>query len=346
MTSAFSITRPDDLIRLLQLHGKNAHNLRREALKEKERVFGNKVFVRGVIEVSNYCRENCNYCGMRRENRSLKRFRISRDRIIEIISQGLPKIVTDLNFQAGEDPRVIEEIILPVIHYVRAHTSLGVSLCLGTLSSSHYAALQSAGASYYIIKLETTDTDHYRRLSAPGTLEERLRAVQELAESGWNVSSGIILGLPGQTLEMVAAAIQFLRSLPLAGVSVSPFIPGEETPLSGEKPPDPEAVLNAVAILRLANPDRILPAVSAMNLLGEDQYVEALRSGANLVTMNLTPEKQQADYLLYAKRRFIMNQRRIENALRQAGGEASTISLAEFLSQNRPEAVQPVENLS
>ena len=209
---------------LLETRGEKAEQLRNAGQETRNRIFGNTAFVRGVIEVSNYCRENCSYCGMRRDNRALSRFRIERDKIIRIIDVGLPAMVTDLNLQAGEDPQVINEIIIPVVQYIRAHTKLGVSLSLGTLSKSQYEALRNAGAFFYIIKLETGNSVHYRELHAPGTYEERLRTIRLLANSGWKVSSGMIMGLPGQTPEIIAQTIKILVDLPLAGVSVSPYI--------------------------------------------------------------------------------------------------------------------------
>jgi len=317
---------------LLESHGEKAEQLRNAGQETRNRIFGNTAFVRGVIEVSNYCRENCSYCGMRRDNRALSRFRIERDKIIRIIDVGLPAMVTDLNLQAGEDPQVINEIIIPVVQYIRAHTKLGVSLSLGTLSKSQYEALRNAGAFFYIIKLETGNSVHYRELHAPGTYEERLRTIRLLANSGWKVSSGMIMGLPGQTPEIIAQTIKILVDLPLTGVSVSPFIPGEETPLANEKSSEINSSLNVLAILRLASPERIIPAVSAMTLLGRGSYVDALRAGANLVTMNLTPPQEQADYLLYTRQRIIMTRERIERALDQAAVTASPIGLSEYLN--------------
>ena len=320
-----------DANELLEIRGEKAEQLRNAGQETRNRIFGNTAFVRGVVEVSNYCRENCSYCGMRRDNRTLSRFRIERDKIIRMIDVGLPAMVTDLNLQSGEDPQVIEEIIIPAVRYIRAHTKLGVSLSLGTLSESQYEALRNAGAFYYIIKLETGDSVHYREVRAPGTYEERLGTIRLLANSGWKVSSGMIIGLPGQSLEMMAHTIQILVGLPLAGVSVSPFIPGEETPFANEKSPEMDSILNALAILRLASPERIIPAVSAMSLLGQDSYVKALRAGANLVTVNLTPAKERNDYLLYSRGRNIMDQEKIQRALDEANLQASQLSLADFL---------------
>ena len=167
-----------------------AYHERAAAATRKE--FGNEVFVRAVVEVSNFCRENCAYCGMRRDNRSLARYRAKSEQIAELLIQHRPASVTDVNIQAGEDPVAVREVVLPLIETLRRETSLGISVCLGTLSPELYAGLQSAGASIFIIKFESGDAAQYEQLEAPGTLAERLRHIRLLAENNWHVSSGFI----------------------------------------------------------------------------------------------------------------------------------------------------------
>lgn len=301
----------------------------------RNEIFGNKIFVRAVIEVSNFCRQNCCYCGMRRDNRQLNRFRLSAEMLREIIFEQLPSSVTDINLQAGEDPIAVREIILPLIQEIKRETSLGISVCLGTLDASLYAALKEAGASYYILKLETGNAEHYQKIQAPGNFHRRLETIRHLAETGWFVSSGFILGLPYQTQAHVEETIDLLSDLPLAGGSVSPFIPGDQTPYSKEPIASLDEVLKCVARLRLKNPHWIIPAVSAMNLVGSRGYTQALKAGANLVTINLTPEIQRNDYLLYKRNRFIMSETRVLKAIEEAQCEPSSESMIHFL-QTKP----------
>lgn len=161
--------------------------------------FGRSVFVRGVVEVSNFCRENCHYCGMRRDHRALSRYRADHDALAEMLIHDRPGSVTDINIQAGEDPIAAREVVLPLIRTLRRETPLGVSVCLGTLSRDLSEALRDAGATIYILKFEASDPVLYRRLEAPGTLPERLEHLRWLASRGWKVSSGFIGGLPGTT---------------------------------------------------------------------------------------------------------------------------------------------------
>ena len=307
--------------------------LERRAGALRDEVFGRKVFVRGVIEVSNYCRQNCDYCGMRRDNRDLSRFRLELESLRDIVRNGLPDVITDLNLQTGEDIVAVREIILPLIETIREETGLGISVCLGTLDPKIYDELRQAGASYYIIKLESGNRDHYRQIHAPGTFDQRLAAIRHLAMTGWSVSSGFILGLPGQTPEHIEETLDLLSELPLAGASVSPFIPGGQTPFADHVTADYDLTLACVARLRLRNPSYVIPAVSALNMVNAGGYVRALKAGANLATINLTPPAKRDDYLLYRRERFIMHEQRITDAIAQAECVPSTVSMAEMLSR-------------
>ncbi len=302
----------------------------------RDEVFGREVFVRGVIEVSNYCRQNCCYCGMRRDNRSLKRYRLELNALREYIRE-LPDIITDLNIQTGEDTVGVRELVLPLIETLRQETNLGISVCLGTLDTKLYDELKQAGASYYIIKLETGNREHYREIQAPGTFEKRLAAIRYLAETGWSVSSGFIVGLPGQTKQHLEESIDIMGQLPLAGASVSPFIAGEQTPFAGQPSADFETAIACMATLRLRNPSYIIPAVSAFNLVQPGGYVRALRAGANLATINLTPPANRDDYVLYKRSRFIMHEERVRSAIQEAECAVSTVSIAETLKRRHAE---------
>jgi len=300
----------------------------------RDEVFGREIFVRGVIEVSNFCRQNCHYCGMRRDNRDLKRFRVELESLRELVRHGLPDVITDLNIQTGEDTLGDREIVLPLIEIIRKEKPhLGVSVCLGTLDHKLYDELRHAGASYYIIKVETGNRDHYREIRAPGNFDQRVAAIRYLAASGWSVSSGFILGLPGQTPAHIEESLDLLGDLPLAGASVSPFIAGEQTPFSDHPTGDFESTIRCIARLRLRNPSYIIPAISALNLVNEGGYVRALRAGANLATINLTPSANRNDYLLYKRDRFIMHEQRVRDAIAAAGCAISTVSVAETMRQ-------------
>jgi biotin synthase len=315
--------------------------LHERAAEATRRAFGNRVFVRAVVEVSNFCRENCFYCGMRRDNRALARYRARHDEIARMLIHQRPDSVTDVNIQTGEDPVAVRELVLPLIQTLRRETKLGISVCLGTLPPELYDDLQNAGASIFIMKFESGDAAQYERLEAPGTLAERLRHIRLLADQHWNVSSGFITGLPGQTPRDLLKNLELARSLPLDGCSVSPFVPGEDTPLAGTAPANAGWTFNCVSALRLMRPDWIIPAVSAFNLAAQDGYRRGLRAGANLVTINLTPSDVRGDYVIYKRDRFIMTEERVLNAISAEGLAPSKTGLAEHYRARRTDATVP-----
>jgi len=301
------------------------------AATARDAVFGRQVFVRGVVEVSNYCRQNCHYCAMRRDNDQLTRYRLSADELANLVIHHRPSLITDVDIQAGEDPIAVREVALPLVRELRRRTNLGVTLCLGTLSPREYDELREAGGEYYILKIETGNARHYRLLEAPGTLARRVESIHYLARTHWKVSSGLIIGLPGQTEEHVLQSLQLLTDLPLAGCSVSPFVPGEQRPFEGQPAGAIELTLDCVAWMRLASPQWVIPAVSAMELVSANGYVRAFQAGANLATINLTPRAVRGDYPIYKRDRLIMDEERVLSAIEQVGCQPSRISVSEYL---------------
>ena len=318
----------------LRATGREQEALHERAFHVMKERFGSKVFVRGVVEVSNYCRENCHYCGMRRDNKALHRFRLKPQEVVHDLLENLPASVTDLNIQTGEDPVAVREVVIPILKALREQTKLGLSVCLGTLSPDLYAALSEAGATIYIMKFELADPALYRKFEAPGSLDERVRNIRHLAQQGWSVSSGFIAGLPETTEEQWLQNFKLAAELPLAGCSVSPFIKPKEAPLHHYPNASIDLTLNSMAALRLMRQDWVIPAVSALDLAGGAcGYERGLRTGANLVTINLTPTEVRDDYLLYTRDRVIMTEEKILAAMEKAGLSASSTSLADHYSK-------------
>jgi biotin synthase len=270
---------------------------------------------------------------MRRDNATLTRYRLTADELAELIIHHRPAAITDIDIQAGEDPVVVREVVLPLVRELRRRTNLGITLCLGTLSPREYDQLRDAGGDYYVMKMETGNSEHYDFIGAPGTMPERVAAIYYLAGKGWKVSSGLIVGLPGQTPAQVEQTLNLLARLPLAGCSVSPFVAGGQTPFGVAPNGNIEQTLNCVAWMRLRAPHWIVPAVSAMRLVSEDGYVRAFNAGANLATINLTPRAVRADYPIYKRDRVIMDEERVLSAIEEAGCELSRVSMAEHLNK-------------
>ncbi len=304
------------------------------------KLFGRRVFVRAVVEVSNYCRENCHYCGMRRDNRELSRGRADLEELGETLVHHRPGAVTDINIQTGEDPVAAHAVVLPLVRILRRETQLGISVGLGTHDYPVYRELKEAGASIYILKYETADALYYRQKQAPGSLSERVKHIRWLAAQGWHVSSGFIAGLPGQDVSHLLENHRLANQLPLRGCSVSPFVPGSGTPLTDAQPSDVETALNCMAALRLMRVHWVIPAVSALNLArGENGYRRGLRAGANLVTINMTPRSLQKEYPIYRRDRFIMDEAGVMEALTAENLVPSMESLADFHRQGGAETI-------
>jgi biotin synthase len=211
------------------------------------------------------------------------------------------------------------------------------------LDPSLYRELREAGAEVYILKFELANRRDYERHGAPGTLEERVEHIRLLAEEGWFVSSGFIAGLPEQSEAKLLQNFRLAAELPLSGCSVSPFVPGADTPLARAPMGDLEVTLNCMAALRLMQPSWVIPAVSALNLAGPGEgYSRGLRAGANLVTMNLTPERMRDAYILYRRDRFIMTEERILSAIATEDLVPSGQSVGEYLRQSRGQPAAPL----
>jgi biotin synthase len=344
LTLLLAVTDPNLLVTRenLRLEGTAQAEFHARAAERAAERFGREVFVRGVVEISNFCRENCAYCGMRRSNRRLIRYRARVDQLAELLIEHRPVSMTDVSLQGGEDPVAAREIALPLIRMLRRETPLGVILCLGTLDHGLYDELRAAGAAIYILKFEVADGPMYERLEAPGTLAERLDHIRLLASRGWHVSSGFIAGLPGQTEDQMLANFRLLQHLPLRGCSVSPFIPGNETPLGEAPMAGVDVTLNCMATMRLLRPDWVIPCVSALNLASpRDGYQRGWRTGANLATINLTPDEIRGDYVLYKRDRFIMTEERVLDAIAAEGLVPSRRSLVEHYRQKDAAARQP-----
>jgi biotin synthase len=225
---------------------------------------------------------------------------------------------------------------VPLIRVLRQQTPLGIIVCLGTLDPGLYRELREAGATLYILKFEVADADRYAAVEAPGTLGERLDHIHWLAATGWQVSSGFIVGLPGQEAAELLQNLSLAGQLPLIGCSVSPFIAGHQTPLRRAPAPDANWALNCMAALRLMRPDWVIPAVSALNLAAEDGYRRGLLAGANLVTINLTPTNVRGDYVIYRRDRIIMTEERVLALLAAEGLRPSRRGLMDHLQRQPP----------
>jgi biotin synthase len=296
---------PGRILDALKFRGVDQQALFKAAREARDRVLGHSAILRGVVELTNLCRMSCLYCPMRRGGVAAEEhYLLSQDLIAAAIERICADPINVVSLQSGETPRVAELAIFATrVAAAKAPDRREVLLCLGKQELQVYEDLRASGADSYIMKFETSDVRLHETLRGE-PLETRLSHIRALQSIGFAVGTGSIVGLPGQPLESVADDIQFGVALGTAMLSVSPFIPGERTPLRHAKMGDRDTTLNAISIMRLMSPAATIPTVSALELTGGDGQLAGLMAGANVVTVNYTPSREAGLYHIYRENRF------------------------------------------
>jgi biotin synthase len=263
---------------------------------------GDAVFLRGIIEFSNHCSQDCLYCGLRRSNRGLGSYRMAAEEILEaarrIKAEGIGTVV----LQSGEDDFYTTEHLCRIVEGIKTETGLAITLSVGERPREAYLAFREAGADRYLLKFETTNPDLYGRLRPGLRLADRLRCLDNLRDLGYEVGTGNMVGLPGQSLETLAEDLWMLRERDADMLGIGPFIPHPHTPLAGEPPGDLFLTLKALAVARLLTRNTNIPATTALDTLGPGMRARALRAGANVVMPDYTPLSYRRLYEIYPGR--------------------------------------------
>ena len=265
----------------------------------RQKFVGDEVHLRGLIEFSNICKNNCLYCGLRRDNLKLKRYRMSPEEIVALATHA----VKDFGFktivmQSGEDLWFTPERLKPILAEIKK-LDVAITLSIGEKSFEEYKAYKNAGADRYLIRIETTDKDLYHRLDPGMNWDERKECLVNLGKLGYEVGSGIMVGLPEQTIESIADDLLFLQDMEIDMAGIGPFIPHPDTPLKDEKGRAFELSLRTMAIMRLLLPDINIPATTAMETLHPEGRIMALQCGANVIMPNVTEGEYRRLYELY-----------------------------------------------
>ncbi len=272
--------------------GAAADTVRREAV-------GDAVYLRGIVEFSNFCRQNCLYCGLRRDNRDIARYRMEEDSVLATVHRIRDRDIGTVVLQSGEDPSYTRSDLCRIIGRIKDETGLAVTLSVGERSRDEYRAFREAGADRYLLKHETASPELYRQLRPGCELEQRLRCLKDLRDLGYEVGAGNMVGLPGQTPEILADDLLLLRSLDADMLGIGPFIPHPGTPLAGLPGGDLEKTLRVLALARLLTRNTNIPATTALGTLHPEGRIRALRAGANVVMPDFTPEALRARYDIY-----------------------------------------------
>lgn len=278
-----------------------AAELAAQARAVRDSRYGNKVYTRGLIEFTNYCKNDCLYCGIRRGNAKANRYRLSEDEILECCEQGYELGFRTFVLQGGEDPYYSDERMVSIVSAIHAaYPECAITLSLGERSEESYRALFAAGAERYLLRHETADEDHYRSLHPTGmSLENRKRCLFVLREIGYQVGSGFMVGSPSQTPHCLAEDMEFLQELQPHMIGIGPFVPHKDTPFADKPQGSLELTLFMVSALRLAFPDALIPATTALGTIAPDGREQGIQAGANVVMPNLSPVAHRKDYSLY-----------------------------------------------
>ena len=263
--------------------------------------YGTDVFLRGLIEFTNYCKNDCYYCGIRRSNRCAERYRLTPEQILSCCENGYAMGFRTFVLQGGEDPRNTDEAICSLVDQIKTrYPDCAVTLSIGEKPRSSYQAYFDAGADRYLLRHETATDAHYRRLHPEElSLANRKRCLFDLKEIGFQVGAGFMVGSPGQTTKELLADLRFLQQLQPDMIGIGPFIPHHETPFAQEKPGTLELTLRMLSILRLMFPYVLLPATTALGTISPIGRELGLKAGANVMMPNLTPTDARKNYDLY-----------------------------------------------
>lgn len=278
-----------------------AEQLKKEAVRLQQKYYGNKVFTRGLIEFTNYCKNGCYYCGINRENREAERYRLSREEILSCCENGYELGFRTFVLQGGEDPYFTDDRMIELIREIKEkYSDCALTLSIGEKSYESYRAFKEAGADRYLLRHETASEELYGKLHPEEMkLSIRKECLYQLRELGYQVGAGFMVGSPGQTIEHLAEDLLFLKELKPQMVGIGPFIPHHDTRFAGEKAGSVEMTLFLLSIIRILLPKVLLPATTALGTLDPWGREKGLCAGANVVMPNLSPVKNRKLYDLY-----------------------------------------------
>lgn len=293
----------EEFVLLLQQSGDAAvrETLRREALALCRNYYGNQVYIRGLIEFTNYCKNNCYYCGIRRDNPHVRRYRLSTEEILSCCREGYGLGYRTFVLQGGEDPYFTDERMTELIRQIRGeYPDCAITLSIGEREKDSYRKFREAGADRYLLRHETADPAHYRSLHPEEMhFSHRIQCLYDLKALGYQVGAGFMVGSPGQKLEHMAKDLLFLQKLQPEMVGIGPFIPHHDTRYAKEQAGSVEMTLFLLSVIRILLPKVLLPATTALGTMDPVGREKGLLAGANVIMPNLSPEKNRKDYSLY-----------------------------------------------
>ena len=263
--------------------------------------YGHKVYIRGLIEYSNYCKNDCLYCGIRRSNRNAERYRLSKEQILDCCRTGYALGFRTFVLQGGEDPYFTDERAVSIVAAIRGEfPDCAITLSMGERGRESFQRLFDAGANRYLLRHETADCDHYARLHPPElTLRNRMQCLRDLKDIGYQTGTGMMVGSPFQTTDCLVRDLRFIQQLQPQMVGIGPFIPHHDTPFAQYPAGTARQTLTLLSMLRLMLPCALLPATTALGTIDGDGREKGMNAGCNVVMPNLSPRDCRSKYLLY-----------------------------------------------
>lgn len=278
-----------------------AEYVAKEAVKVRQQIYGNEVYIRGLIEISNICKNDCYYCGIRKSNPNCDRYRLTKTEILQCCKEGYELGFRTFVMQGGEDGFFTDEVLCDIVSEIKNEfTDCAITLSMGERSKESYQKLYEAGADRYLLRHETADKEHYEKLHPKQmSHENRIQCLKDLKSIGYQVGCGFMVGSPYQTIESLAKDLKFIEEFQPDMCGIGPFIPHKDTVYKKEKAGSVELTCYLLSLIRLICPFVLLPATTALGTLDDNGREKGILSGANVVMPNLSPLSVRKKYELY-----------------------------------------------
>lgn len=286
---------------LIQLMDCDSSYLFESAVAVRKEHYNTHVYIRGLIEISNYCKNDCYYCGIRRSNKNADRYRLTKEQIMECCSIGYALGFRTFVLQGGEDGQFTDDLVCDIIKSIKDHhPDCAVTLSLGEKPYSSYKTFYDAGADRYLLRHETACEEHYNKLHPSSmTLSNRKDCLFNLKEIGFQTGSGFMVGSPYQTIDNIIADLRFLQELQPEMIGIGPYITHKDTPFNNMPSGSLELTLKLIAILRMMFPKALIPATTALGTMVQGGREMGIQAGANVVMPNLSPVNTRKLYDIY-----------------------------------------------
>ncbi|HHV74540.1 MAG TPA: [FeFe] hydrogenase H-cluster radical SAM maturase HydE [Thermoanaerobacterium sp.] len=296
----------DDIVLLLSADGdENLSSIYKAADEMRKAVVGDVVDIRAAIEFSNICRKNCLYCGLRRDNLTVDRYRMDVNEIVETAKELKQMGIKTVILQSGEDPWYTEDKIIEIIRKIKKETNMRITLSIGERTEEEYQHFREAGANNFLLKIETTNREIFKNIHPDDDFDYRVKCSQWLRGNGYINGNGNIIGLPGQTARDIARDILFFKEMGIHMVGIGPFVPAAGTPLETYPHGSVDMTLKTVAVTRLVLKNVFIPATTALATVDKEAQVKALMAGANTIMLISTPSKYRSRYRIYSNKNMV-----------------------------------------